>query len=158
MTLPPRATTLLLLCGPALLAGCAGRAELIPNDDPQLRKSAAQFAFSAAGQFPYPADAPAGGKAMAQSEVSYTWDRVDLINYSPAEWTDLNVWVNQKYVVHLTSLKGGSIEKPGPVLEIPFRAFYGPDGKSMPTGGLVVNKVELFRDGKLYEVPARIGE
>ena len=154
---PLRRTSLATLAA-LTLAGCAGRTSLFPNDDPQLRKSSAQFAFTAAQQFPYPADAPAGGDALAQAEVGYALDHVDLVNYSPTDWTGLNVWVNQQYVVHLDTLKGGDGTLPGPVLKIPFAAFYGPDGRSMPTTGLYVSKIELARDGKRYEVPVKIAE
>ena len=154
----PNSRPILLALAAVALAGCAGRASLFPNDDPQLHKSSAQFAFNAAKQFPYPADAPSGGDALAQAEVGYALDHLDLVNLSPTDWTDLNVWVNGTYVVHLDDLKGGTADQPPPVLKIPFRAFFGPDGKTMPTSGFYVDKVELVRDGKLYGVPVKIAE
>ncbi|HEX8342091.1 MAG TPA: hypothetical protein VF624_14390, partial [Tepidisphaeraceae bacterium] len=63
-----------------LHTGCAGRAELIPNSDPALRKTAAEFAADAAKRHPYKADAPSGGQAKATAEIGYVLDRIDLLN------------------------------------------------------------------------------
>lgn len=134
------------------VGGCAGRAEILPNPDPALRKTAAEFAFDAGGRFPYPADAARGGEAMAQAEVGYVADRIDVVNYSPADWTDVEVWVNGQYVLFLPSIEGGDGRTPGPVKRLPFRAFYADDGASLPTLGTYVEKIELYRDGKLYDV------
>ena len=143
------------------LPGCAGRAEIVPNADPALRKTAAEFAFDAAPRFPYPADAARGGEAMGQAEVNYVFDRIDLVNYSPADWTDVEVWVNGEYVLFLPAIEGNGGPDgatPGPVKKLPFRAFYGQGGTSMPTINFYVDKVELRRDGKLYDVRQRMAE
>lgn len=142
------------------LAGCAGRAELWPNSDPLLRKTSAQFAADAAKRFPYKADAPRGGQALANAEVGYFLDRVDVTNLSNIEWTDVEVWINGSYVVYLPRLE------PKTIKSIPFQAIFNDQGQSYPTREgswynpkpLMVNKVELYRDGKLYDVPVRVAE
>lgn len=156
-----------LLIGITLIAlaaltqvGCAGRAELWPNSDPMLRKTSTQFAADAAKRFPYKADAPHAGQALANAEVGYFLDRLDITNLSNVEWTDVEVWVNQSYVVYLPRLE------PKAIKSLPFQAIYNDQGQSFPTrdGGffsqkpLIINKVELYRDGKLYDVPVRAAE
>ena len=47
-----------------LAASCAGRASMIPNDDPALQKTAVEFAADAAKRHPFKADAPRGGEAV----------------------------------------------------------------------------------------------
>ena len=48
------------------LVGCAGRPSLIPNSDPALRKTSAQFASDAAKRHPFNAALPSGGTAKAK--------------------------------------------------------------------------------------------
>lgn len=148
------------LTGLTALAGCAGRAELWPNSDPMLRKTSTQFAADAARRFPYKADAPRGGQALANAEVGYFLDRLDVTNLSNVEWTDVEVWINNGYVVHLPRLEAKAIKS------VPFQAIFNEQGQSFPTrdGGvfsrkpLIISKVELYRDGKLYDVPVRAAE
>jgi hypothetical protein len=142
------------------LAGCAGRAELWPNGDPLLRKTSTQFAADAAKRFPYKADAPRGGQALANAEVGYFLDRLDVTNLSDVEWTDVEVWVNGAYVVQLPRLE------PRAIKSVPFQAIFNAQGQSFPTRQgswfrpqpLMIDKVELYRDGKLYDVPVRAAE
>src|SRR3954466_760254 len=54
----------------SLLAGCQGRGALIPPPDPDLKKTAAEFAADSAKRT-YPADAPRGGDAQALASVDY---------------------------------------------------------------------------------------
>lgn len=144
----------------AALTGCAGRAELWPNSDPLLRKTSTQFAADAAKRFPYKADAPAGGQALANAEVGYFLDRLDVTNLSDVEWTDVEVWVNQAYVVYLPRLE------PKTIKSVPFQAIFNEQGQSFPTRSgawikqqpLMIDTVELFRDGKRYDVPVRAAE
>lgn len=140
--------------------GCAGRAELWPNSDPTLRKNSTQFAADAAKRFPYKAEAPHAGQALANAEVGYFLDRLDITNLSNTEWTDVEVWINQSYVVYLPRLE------PKIIKSVPFQAIYNDQGQYYPThdGGFfsqqpkIINKVELYRDGKLYDVPVRAAE
>ena len=152
-----RLTTILVT---AFLAGCAGRAELFPNSDPLLRKTSAEFAADAARRFPYKADAPRGGQAKAYAEAGYFLDRLDITNLSDTDWTDAEVWINGTYVVYLPRLE------PKKIKSLPFQAIYNEAGHSYPThtgswynpSPLMITKVELYRDGKLYDVPVRASE
>lgn len=142
-----------------LLAGCAGRAELLPNADLPYRTSA-EFAADAAKRFPYKASATRGGQALAAAEVGYFLDRLDINNLSDVEWTDVECWVNGGYVVYLPKLP------PKKIVSVPFQAIFNDAGSSFPTHRgswynphpLMIDKVELFRDGKLYDVPVRAAE
>ncbi len=144
----------------AVLTGCAGRTELLPNDNAALQKTPAEFAADAAKRHPYKADAPRGGQAKARAEIGYFLDRIDLINLSDTPWTDTEVWLNGEYVVFMPQVNSKKIEK------IPFRAFYNGQGQYFPTSNgsilnrkpILINKVELFRDGMLYDVSTQTAE
>jgi hypothetical protein len=139
----------------AMLVGCAGRTELFSNSDKALQKTPAEFAADAAKRHPYPADAPRGGRAVARAEIGYVLDRLDLVNISDTPWTDVELWVNSQYVVFLPQIESRLLKK------IPFRALYNDQGQYFPISNgkflnrqpILIDKVELFRDGKLYDVP-----
>src|SRR2546422_8577589 len=103
----------------ALLAGCAGRSQLIPNSEPALRKTSAQFAADAAKRFPYKSDSPKGGDAKGRCQVGYTLNVLEITNLSDEDWNDVELWVNRAYVVHLPVLKAHA----GRVTAIPFQAI-----------------------------------
>jgi hypothetical protein len=149
------ASIAVLLFAAAVVSGCAGRAELIPNSDPALRKTAAEFAADAAKRHPYKADAPGGGQAKATAEVGYVIDRIDLLNTADTDFTDVEVWVNQDYVVFLPTLPAKKI------VGLPFQALYNDRGQSFPISNgklfnrepVLVNKIEIVQDGKRFDVP-----
>lgn len=136
------------------LVGCAGRPALIPNPDKNLRKTSAQFAADAAVRFPYKADAPRGGEAVARAQVGYALDRVDLVNLSPDTWENVEVWVNQAYVIHLP------VVEPNKLKILNFQMLFDNKGRSFPTDNkkVMVDKVEVFRDGKMFDVPVKLGD
>lgn len=149
-------TLMMSVMAMALVAGCAGRAELIPNGNPALRKTAAEFAADSAKRFPYKGTATQAGEAMARAEIEYVLDRVRIINLSDQDWDNVEIWLNGAYVVYLPQLKTKNLEN------IPFQSFYNDNGQSFPTSNgkwwlnrepVIVEKVELYRDGKLYAVP-----
>ena len=139
------AVTALLLTG-----GCAGRVSLFPNSDTSLRKTPAQFAADAARRA-YPADAPKAGQADGQAQVAYELDRVELVNLSQEDWTDVEVWLNRDYVVYLPKLEAGTQR----VKTLDFRMFYDSQGNSFPLTKVVVKDLELVRGGKVYTIPFR---
>src|SRR6202034_68599 len=94
------------------LAGCSGEVSLLNNPDPQLRKTPAQFAADAATHNPYKADAPRGGTANGRASVDYDLRDIHLINTSDEDWHDVEVWINQKYVVFLHTVPKSTSAKP----------------------------------------------
>jgi len=140
----------------ALLAGCAGRSQLIPNSDPALRKTSAEFAADAARRFPYKADAPKGGDAKGRCQVGYSLNVLEISNQSDSDWNDVELWVNQNYVVFLPVLKAHA----GKVTTIPFQAIYNEKGLSFPTDNskILVNKVEVYYGGTMYNVPKQLAD
>lgn len=133
----------------AAFVGCAGRSELIPNKNPALRKTAAQFAADAAKRFPYNSAAPRGGPAKGRAQVGYTLNRLEIVNLSDEIWNDVEVWVNGEYVIHLPTIK------PNDLQSLPFQAIYNDSGRSFPTDNskVLVNKVEILMGGKMWDVP-----
>jgi hypothetical protein len=137
-------------------AGCAGRTSVLPNSDPALRKPSTYFAADAAKRHPYPIDAPKAGDALARAQVGYTMNKIELLNLSDEDFKDIDVWVNQKYVVHIPNLKA----KRGRVTSIDFQMLYDDKGNYFPTSNIktLVNTVEIHRDGKMYKVPLQLAD
>jgi hypothetical protein len=138
----------------ALLAGCAGRPSLVPNSDKDLRKTSVAFAADAAKRT-YPASAPHGAEAQAQASVDHGFgNRIEVINLSDENWSNVELWVNQKYVVFIPNWPSRRME------QINFQMLYDRDGGSFPTNNkaIRVEKIELFVDGKLHTVPAKLAD
>jgi hypothetical protein len=140
----------------AMFAGCAGRAEIFPNSEHALRKTSAEFAADAAKRFPYKADAPRGGEAAGRAQVGYSVNKLEIENLGDDDWDDVEVWVNKSYVVWLPKLKA----RPGKVTAIPFQAIFNQDGHSFPTDNKVtrINSVEVYHDGKMYDVRTQLAD
>ncbi len=138
------------------LAGCAGRPSLLPNSDPNLNKTAAQFAADSAKRHPYKADAPRGGEALATSQYDLTFNTVQILNYSDEDWKDVELWVNKNYVVFIPLVEKGKVR----VKTIPFQMLYDDSGNSFWTNGgkTPLQTVEIFRNGKMYTVPAKLAD
>lgn len=137
-----------------VVAGCAGRPSVLPNSDKNLRKTAAEFAADAAKR-QYPATAPRGGDAQAQASVDYGFDnRLDVINLSGDTWDQVELWVNEKYVVFLPVWQTRELKRIG------FRMLYDRDGLTFPTDNkrFKVDKIEVFYGGKLYNVPMKLAD
>src|ERR1051326_1223672 len=98
-TILSRRVVTLVVAALATATGCAGRPSLLPNGDPALRKTSPQFAADAATRHPYKAAAPRGGEAVARAEADYMFKHLNLVNLSPEDWKDVEIWVNQNYVV-----------------------------------------------------------
>lgn len=144
----------MLLVGAMMLVGCAGRPSLIPNPDPALRKSSSEFAADAAKRFPYKADAPHGGEAVARSQVGYMLNRLDMSNLSDEDWMDVEIWVNQAYVVHLPAMEKGKLKR------IPFQMLFNDQGQYFPLDNhqVLVERVQVYRDGVMYDIPNVIAD
>jgi hypothetical protein len=143
---------LFVIC--SLIAGCADKPTLLPPSDKNLRKTNAQFAADAAKRHPYKADAPRGGEAVARAEVDYTTNQVSIVNLSKETWSSVEVWVNKNYVVFLPTME------PNKLKSLSFTMLYDDKGNNFPTNNLkvMVNKVEILRDGKMYDVKTKLGD
>lgn len=132
--------------------GCSGRPALMPNPDKNLRKASAQLAADAAVRHPYQAELPRGGEAIARSQVGYTLDRLDFVNLSQEEWSDVELWVNEKYVVHLPRVEPNTLKL------IQFQMLFDDKGNYFPTDNkkVMISKVEVLKDGKMFDVPVRL--
>jgi hypothetical protein len=132
-------------------AGCSGRTSLVPNSDPKLRRSSAEFAADAAKR-EYRADAPRGGEAPARAQVAYMLDRIEMVNLSDEDWQDCEVWVNGAYVVHVPRMEKGKLKR------LDFQMIFNDQGKYLPLDKCLVKTVELYRDGKMYHVPLQLAD
>src|SRR5688572_26224076 len=78
-------------------AGCSGRPSLLPNSDPKLRKTSAQFSADAAKRHPFNASLPSGGEAKGRAQVGYGLDTVQVVNLSDEDWDNVELWINRKF-------------------------------------------------------------
>jgi hypothetical protein len=131
--------------------GCSGRASIVPNSDPKLRRSSAEFAADAAKR-QYHGEAPRGGEAAARAQVAYMLDRIEVVNLSSEDWQDCEVWVNQQFVVHVPKMERGRLKR------LNFQMIFNDQGKYVPTDKFIVKKVEVFRDGKMFDVPVQLAD
>jgi hypothetical protein len=139
----------------SFLAGC-NNPTLLPNSDPNLRKTSTQFAADAARRHPYKYDAPSGGEALATARYNLTYNTIQILNYSDEDWTDVELWVNQCHVVYIPRLQKGEA---GAKL-IPFTMLFDDSGNSFSTdnGKNPIKSVTLYRKGKMYTVPFKIAD
>lgn len=137
-----------------IIAGCSGRPTIIPSADKSLRKSSAEFAADAAKRHPYKSDAPRGGEAVARSTVGYTLNQLDVVNLSDEQWDDVEIWVNQQYVVFLPHME------PKKLKTIAFQMLFDDKGSYFPLNNskVQVKKVEAYRGGKMYDIPVKLGD
>lgn len=146
------ALTLIALTG--LIVGCSNRPTLLPNPDPMLRKPSTEFAADAAKRFPYPADAEQAGTAVARAQVGYMLNRLEIVNLSEEEWRDVDVWVNRSYVVHVPRMEQKILKR------LDFEMIFNDAGQHFPLKNdkVLVDRVEIFQDGKIYNVPIRLAD
>jgi hypothetical protein len=156
MMLTHRSPRLMLIIGSlalaTTLAGCSGRPSVVPNSDKALRRSSAEFAADAAKRHPYKAEAPRGGEAPARSQVAYMLDRIEVVNLSDEDWQDVEVWIDQGYVVHLPQMERGRLKR------LDFQMIFNDNGKYVPLDKYHVKKIELYRDGRIYDVPMQLAD
>src|SRR5205807_2493830 len=138
------------------MAGCSGRPSLLPNSDPNLRKTSAQFAADAAKRHPYKADAPRGGEALGRAEYDLTFGHLQILNTSEEDWDDVEVWVNKKYCCWVPKIEKGKER----VKTLNFQMLYDGEGNYFWTdnGKNLLQLVELYRNGKMYSIPTYLAE
>ena len=129
---------------------------LLPNADKSLRKSAGAFQRDAAKRFPYQADAPKGGQAVARAQVGYSADQLEVVNLSDQAWDNVEVWVNQKWVVYVPQMK------PHDLKVLNFHMMYDDKNHPFPmfndSQAKRVEKVEVLHDGKMFDVPVALAD
>jgi len=146
---------LFVLLAGLMIVGCSGRAEVLPNTDKSLRRKPPEFAADAAKRV-YPADAEIAPDAVSRAQVGYTLDVLEVANLSDQDWENVEVWVNQKYVVSIAKIERAiDGDSTGRVKVFNFRMLYDNAGRHFPTDNskTLVEKVEVFHAGKLYNVP-----
>ena len=145
------AGALVVAFGATLIAGCQGRPTLFPNPDPTLRKTSTQLAADSARRFPYKAEAPHAVEESARAQVAYSLNRLEVVNFSDEDWSDVEVWVNRKYVCHVPRMESRKLK------EVHFPMLYDETGTYFPFDNKEtrVETVELFRDGTMYDVTVK---
>jgi hypothetical protein len=133
------------------LAGCVsdGSPSLIANPDPNLNKTSAELAADAAKRH-YEADAPKGDTGEARAQYELMTKRLDLVNLSKADWSDVEIWINHEYVLFVPQMKQAEDKT------LDFTLFYDQDGHHFETkkGENPLKTVEVYKDGKMYDVTA----
>ena len=159
-------TTALAACGLFFAAlmlalgagGCSGRPSLLPNSDPALRKTSAQFAADAARRHPFKADLPSGGAANGRAQVGYGLDTVEVLNLSGEDWDNVEVWINRRYVVSVPRIAAGGQR----VKTLNFQMFFDERGHSFPVDNRVpermVRQLEMVRGGQVYSIPVTLAD
>ena len=86
---------------------------------------------------------------------------IRLVNLSPDDWTDVEVWVNKRWVVFVPSIPHQQAKTEG-YRKFNFQMLYDKDGNYFPVNlvnsKVRVEQVEIFRDGKMYDVPVRLSD
>ena len=138
--------------------GCAGRPSLLPNSDPALRKTSAQFAADAAKRHPFKQDLPTAGTANGRAQVGYGLDTVQVVNLSSEEWSNVELWINRRYVVHVPRIQAGGQR----AKTLNFQMFYDERGHSFPVDNSVpermVRQFEMVRGGQIYTIPVTLAD
>jgi hypothetical protein len=141
-----------------LAAGCAGRPSLLPNSDPTLNKTSAQFAADAAKRQPFNSGLPAGGPAKGRAQVGYGLDTVQVVNLSDQDWDNVELWINRKFVVFVPKIPAhGQRAK-----TLNFQMFYDDRGHFFPTDNRtperMIQTLEMVRGGQVYTIPVKLAD
>jgi hypothetical protein len=157
MNINPRVALLLPIAVLAAVTavGCAGRVSLLPNSDPTLRRTPAQFAAESAKRS-YPVDMPDGGTIEGRAQVAYESNFIQVLNLSSEDWTDIEMWVNRKYVVHVPRIEAGAKR----VKSLTFMMLYDDQGNPFPSnnGKEMIDSLEVVKDGKRYGIPLKLAD
>jgi hypothetical protein len=139
-----------VVMGFGIVCGCADRPTIFDNPDPNLRLSSSELRGDALARFPYKQEAPKDQEIHARAQVAYAINRMEVVNFSDADWQDVEVWVNHQYVCHVPKMQRGQLK------EIHFPMLFDEKGNSFPMnsnqGKMLVRTVEILRDGKMYQL------
>jgi hypothetical protein len=142
-----------LFCGlvvVGLMVGCNNRPGVFPNSDPALTKKPAEFSADAANRHPMKTNLPDAGPADGIARIDYTIEFIQLTNLSDTDWTNVEVWVNKKYVVFVPKIEAGKLRT------LFFGMFYDGRGHTIPPAvdnQPRIQSVQMLRNGAWYDVP-----
>jgi hypothetical protein len=135
------------------VTGCTGDGTptLLPNADPALRRTSTELAADSAKRA-YPATAPKDTKAIARADYNLMSRKINLANLSDSDWKNVEVWINQEYVLNVPMFPKNSGES------LNFELFYDQYGHHFQTynGKNPVQSVQIYNGGKLYDVVATL--
>lgn len=142
-----------MLIAAFVAVGCSERTGFLPNQDVSLRRQDRQFAADAMTRFPYKESAPKG-TTDARAEVDYMYKYLGVANLSDQPWKDVEVWVNRQYVVHVPAWAQDSLKR------LQFSMLRDERGNPFTTDGGVhpIKKVEVYTEGKMYEIPLALAD
>ena len=141
---------LMLTMAAISLAGCATDTTNVnpatnPSTNPSVKQSHPSFpAYAASRQ--YPADLPKVDEKNVYAEVEYQLDAIHLINFGDKDLANVEVWVNEHYVMFVGAL---------PLKQqrgVTFNVLFDSAGHRAPSKGVWVDKVELNYDGQMHAV------
>jgi hypothetical protein len=149
------ALSVAMLAAAISTVGCAGRVSLLPNSDRARRQTPAQFAAQAAKRS-YPVDMPDGGVIEGRAQVAYESNYIQVLNLSSEDWTDIELWVNRKYVVHVPRIEAGTKR----VKSFTFMMLYDDQGNPFPSDNRkqMIDSLEIVKDGKRYGIPLKLAD
>jgi hypothetical protein len=149
-----RRATLLLAALAFIGVGCMESPTLIPNPDPNLRKTSAQFSADAVKRHPFKTDAPKGEPNFARSEVGYMVNSLDIVNLSDRDWKNAEVWVNEKYVCMVPDMKQHDLKR------LNFEMLFDDEGNYFPRDNskTLVKTVNVLLDGKMYDCKVTLAD
>ena len=80
--------------------------------------------------------------------------RLTVTNTTNDDWNKVEIWVNQKYVVSLPKVE------PNKLKIINFQMLFDEKGNYFPTDNkkVLISKVEVLKEGKMFDVPVRLGD
>ncbi len=83
--------------------------------------------------------------------------RMDVVNLSSETWTNVEIWINQQYVVFVPKLEPNKLE------QLNFQMFYDEAGHYFPKdkstdNESLIKSLDMYRDGKMYEIPMQLGD
>ncbi|MGD0768020.1 MAG: hypothetical protein ABSB42_07475 [Tepidisphaeraceae bacterium] len=135
------------------MSGCTGdgRPTIIPNSDSSLRKSSTELAADAAKRS-YEIDAPKSHDSIARAQYNVMERQFEVANLSNSDWQNIEVWVNQRYVVCVPQFDRNT----GKTLN--FELFYDAEGHHFETdhGNNPVRSLQIYQGGKMYDVVATL--
>jgi hypothetical protein len=141
------------VAGLLLMMGCEGTVSIIPNPDATLRKSPSAFAADAAKR-QYELDAPKADDVAFRADYALILKQVDLANVSGQDCQDVEVWINDRYVVYCPEFQGKTDKT------LNFTMFYDRSGHHFDTKGgqNPIKTLEVYRDGTMYEVKHHVAD